>query len=254
MTASIKQRIARLEALDFGPTYTEDIRIGISPLNETPPAGAGATVMPGTTIAFSDDIPADLRGDLEDAILLSSMAADQKATRRYPSREWYTEYQGWLENCGFLIQSTAFQRRSTTKSVFKIADEALDIIGAVTGGTAALSVLQSTLMALSEKADDDGLIALFESETKNAGDGAFQLGQASLSGEGRAVLPFGLFAFRSTSIKKKFLFFSWDKDAVELFASASSAIFTQADYAPLRDQVNSLIANRRKERLSRLTI
>ncbi|MEO1425987.1 MAG: hypothetical protein AAFU58_04260, partial [Pseudomonadota bacterium] len=63
-----------------------------------------------------------------------------------------------------------------------------------------------------------------------------------------------LFAFRSTSIKKKFLFFSWDKDAVELFASASSAIFTQADYAPLRDQVNSLIANRRKERLSRLTI
>ena len=249
-----EQRRARLQSIDFGDTVIGSRSFVIEEESIAAPAGPGATIVPGATIAFGEGITSDLRTDLEDALLLSSLAADQKASRRYPSREWYAEYVTWLETCGFLVTTQVFQRRSTARQNFEIAKEALEIIGAISSGAASLVVLEKALTALSEQADEQGLIKLFESESNFAGDGAFQLGEAKLSGDRRVAMPLGLFAFRSSSVKRKFLFFSWDADAIELFASASEVIFNQDDYAPLRSLVQEKLHRRRSERLSRLTL
>jgi len=115
-------------------------------------------------------------------------------------------------------------------------------------------VLQKTLEALASQADEDGRITLFESNASFQGDGAFQLGEARPSGETRAALPLGLFAFRTTSVRRKFLFVKWNTDAVELFASASELIFNQDDYAPLRPIVQSKLGSNRLDRLARLQV
>ena len=253
MSYMLNARTARIGALEFSEDKVGRSAFGLQTLEAEVPSGEGATVIPGATIAFGDGISSELRSDLEDALLLSSMAADMKASRRSPSREWYDEYISWLETCGFLVTSQVFQRRAESNEQVELAKEALEIIGSIASGAGALTVLTKTLDVLAGQADDDGQISLFESRANFAGDGAFQLGEVVASGDTRVTIPIGLFAFRSTSVRRKFLFFSWEADAIELFASASNVIFNQDEYATVRDLVQQKIAKKKRDRLSRLT-
>jgi len=124
MPHQVERRMARLQELDFGEKVIRMRAFDLDAAETVAPSGPGATIIPGATVAFGEGIGSDMRTDIEDALYLSSLAADQKASRRYPSREWYDEYVSWLETCGFLVTSQVFQRRTSASNHLEMAKEA----------------------------------------------------------------------------------------------------------------------------------
>ena len=102
--------------------------------------------------------------------------------------------------------------------------------------------------------EESDLIKLFEAESSFNAKGAFQIAGVEPDGESTAAVTMGQFNYEATEVKKKFLFFSWKADAVQMIAGISTCTFTTSGYQPVKSIVEGKLAPYRKSAIQNLHI
>jgi hypothetical protein len=199
-------------------------------------AGADAKVNVGSVMSFLEGVSEQEKNDVLYSVQLAQRAASGVYDRFNHTRAWYEKYTEVLENLGWAIDQFAFSHFDQREGEFRMDQAALSIIAAIATQNQ-LAVLQQSISALSELAEDDGTIRLFDFHSSQEASGNFQLGAVQRSANGALTVALGAFYFRSVDERRRFLFFKWGEQQVNFWTAAQRMTLNTAFYARRRDAV-----------------
>ena len=212
-----------------------------------------SAVVSGSVISFVDGISQQDTQDVLDTVQLASRAADKSFDRFTEVRNWYGKYLEVLENVGWVASQFAFSGYNQDEGDFHMDDAALSVISAIATGNQ-LAVLKTSIEALKKLSDGEKPIKVFEYYASSQDAGNFQLGAVKQGSTGSLTMAMGAFNFKSIEDRKKFLFFSWNKDQLNFWTAAQEMVLNKTFYAARRAKVKELLGNKANDFLANLEL
>lgn len=198
--------------------------------------GLEAKVDGGSLLCFVEGLSEQDKSDVLYSVQLAQRGASGYFNRYTETRAWYQKYVEILENLGWATDQMAFSRFEQTEGEFRMDKAALAIITAIaTQGQ--LGVLQEAVAAMSQLAEDDGTIRLFDFHASLQDSGNFQLGAVQRSANGALTMALGAFYFRCADERQRFLFFQWGAQEVNFWTAAQRMTLNTEFYARRRADV-----------------
>ena len=198
--------------------------------------GVEAKVDVGSLLCFVEGLQEQEQNDVLYSVQLAQRGASGYFDRFAETRSWYQKYVEILENLGWATEQMAFSRFEQTEGEFRMDKAALAIITAIaTQGQ--LGVLQEAVAAMSQLAQDDGTIRLFDFHASLQDSGNFQLGAVQRTANGALSLALGAFYFRCVDERQRFLFFKWGSQDVNFWTAAQRMTLNTEFYARRRADV-----------------
>ncbi len=195
-----------------------------------------AAVDVGSLLCFVDGVSAQEKDDILYSVQLAQRGASGAYDRFTEAQAWYGKYIEILENLGWATEQMAFSRFDQSDGEFRMDKAALAIITAIASQNQ-LAVLQQSVSALSDLAQDDGTIGLFDFHASTQSGGNFQLGAVQRSANGALTMALGAFYFRSNDERRRFLFFKWGAHEVHFWTTAQRMTLNSNFYGHRRDEV-----------------
>lgn len=221
--------------------------LALAPLDPPPvritryrgPAGRpSAAIDAGSIVAFAGGISAQDREDILYSIQFAQRAASAVADRYEAVEAWYKQYVDVLAQTGWVLNGFNLSTQQADESQVEVAKAALQILAAAAAGPAS-AVLLAAIEALKGMAKDDGYITLFEHYGAKGRVGNFQISDVQ-AGEGNQLsIVTGAFEIRMMERQEKFLFFTWNKEAISVWGDATRASFNRDQYARVREIIRS---------------
>lgn len=199
-------------------------------------ASSQATVDVGSLLCFVQGVQPQERNDVLYSVQLAQRGASGAFDRFTETRSWYQKYVEILENLGWASEQMAFTAFDQEEGEFRMDKAALSIVAAIATQNQ-LAVLQESISALSQLAQGDGAITLFDFHSSMEGSGNFQLGAVQRSATGALSMALGAFYFRCVDERRRFLFFKWGAHEVHFWTAAQRMTFNADFYAKRRGDV-----------------
>ena len=195
-----------------------------------------AAVDVGSLLCFVDGVSAQEKDDILYSVQLAQRGASGAFDRFTETQAWYGKYIEILENLGWATEQMAFSRFDQSDGEFRMDKAALAIITAIASQNQ-LAVLQQSVTALSNLAEGDGTIGLFDFHASTQSGGNFQLGAVQRSANGTLTMALGGFYFRSIDERRRFLFFKWGAREVHFWTAAQKMTLNTSFYGRRRAEV-----------------
>ena len=206
---------------------------------ESPPVAPpkpAAAVDANAFLSFVDGVSAQEREDILYSVQLASRGASAAHDRFKASEAWYGKYIEILERLGWTSEQFAFAKYAQSEGELRMDQAALAVIAAIATQNQ-LTVLNQSLNALKELAENDGAIRLFDFHTTAQASGNFQIGAVQKSANGALSLALGAFYFQSDDRRRRFLFFARGALEVRFWTAARKLTFNTEHYARQRQAV-----------------
>lgn len=198
--------------------------------------GGAAKVDVGSVISFVDGLSRQEMDDVLYSVQLAQRAASGSFDRFTQAQSWYQKYVEILQNLGWANSQFAFTQFDQSEGEFRMDKAALAMITAIATQNQ-LAILQQAVTALSNLAEEDGAIRLFDFHSSLQGGGNFQLGAVQRSQNGALSMALGAFYFRSLDERRRFLFFKWGSREVHFWTAAQRMTLNADFYARRRKDV-----------------
>ena len=208
----------------------------LAPPGPPMPANLKAAVDAGSLLSFVSGVSAPERDDVLFSVQLAQRGASGTFDRFTQTQSWYQKYLEILENVGWTAEQFAFAKYDQGDGELKMDKAALAIIAAIATQNQ-LAVLQQSIQALKDLAENDHAISIFDFHSSVEQSGNFQIGAVQKADNGALALALGGFYFRSVDSRRRFLFFAWGKQTVNFWKAAQKMTLNQTLYALCRDQV-----------------
>lgn len=199
-----------------------------------------AAVNAGSILSFVEGLSAQQVEDVLFSVQFAERAADGRANRFTQTRRWYEEYVDMLQNLGWVTEQFGFTQYDQGQEDLQMDAAVIRIIASIATAQG-LGIVTQALDALEGLADDDKRIEIFDFYTSEDLSGNFQIGAVQKAPNGVLSLALGAFYFKAVDRKKKFLFFSWGRESVNLWAAAQKMTLNGTYYDNIRQVVKSRI-------------
>ena len=188
-------------------------------------------------VSFVANVSPTAREDVLDSTLLAALAAEKKHPKNSNPQAWYEAYVEVLTNIGW-VQTTNERRNYETKAAeFDVDKAVVEIMTGLVGGPLGQAILiERTLNALRDLADEDGKIKIFELSSQNLDTSNFQVGMVSEEG-GAVSLNVSNFVFQTKAGQRRVLFFKWGRDRAQLNYQFFQGTLSPGIYADIRSTV-----------------
>jgi hypothetical protein len=195
-----------------------------------------------------DSFVAGVSPQKQEDVLNSLLLAQRVAQKAFPAENqillWYEKYFevltriGWVfENRGFTNYNAAGRRFEMNSAIIEILTAAIASATGV-GAAAALVILNKTLAAVQNLADDDARIVAFEKNVKTTTKANFQLGIATEKNGAISIIS-SAFILETSEKSKKILFFKTNKDDFAFKFNIIKATINDAVYSEARNTIKT---------------
>jgi hypothetical protein len=195
-----------------------------------------------------DSFVAGVSQQRQEDVLNSLLLAQRVAQKAFPAEnqilEWYQKYFEVLTRIGWVFENKGFTNYNTVGRKFEMNAAVIEIIGAAiasatgVGAAAALLLLQKTLTAVQNLADDDGRIVAFEKNIKTTTKANFQLGIATENNGAISIIS-SAFILETSEKSKKILFFKTNKEDFAFKFNIIKATINDAVYSEARNTIKT---------------
>lgn len=246
--------------------FIQQLEIAEAPAGLSPLAGGGyqsgtahvdqeqAFVNERSLVSFVSGVSLTYRQDVLDSTLLAALAAEKKYPKNSNPKEWYNTFVEVLLNLGWIKMRDEEKSYVSSDREFDVDKAIIEIMTTVVGGPVTqVLLIEKTLSALKDLADDDGKVRLFEARAKNLNTSNFQIGMVTEE-NASVALNVSNFVFQNDQGSKKILFFRWGKDRAELSYRFFQATFNSAQYGDIRSVVKQKLGSRPETFVSELEI
>jgi len=215
--------------------------------------GDSAIVDVGSMLSFVAGITQQAQEDVLYSVQLAQRAASGAFDRFTQTQAWYRKYVEVLENLGWTGEQLVFSQLGQHEGEFRMDQAALAVIAAIATQNQ-LAVLQASIKALEQLAEDDRTIQLFDLHSSLESSGNFQLGSVQAASNGSLTMAVGACYFQALDARRRFLFFKWGRRQVHFWTAAQRMTLNMDFYARRRELVKAKIAIDADRFLSRLVL
>ena len=195
-----------------------------------------AHVNVGSLVSFVEGVTEEDKNDVLYSVQIAQRAASGAYDRFTQTQFWYQKYTEVLQALGWASEQFSFSLFKQDEGEFRMDQAALGIITAIATQNQ-LGVLKQAVSALSELADDDGPISLFDFHSSMQSSGNFQLGAVQRSDNGAVSLAIGSFYFHAVDDRRRFLFLRWGTRKIQFWSAAQRMTLNKDFYARRRADV-----------------
>lgn len=195
-----------------------------------------ANVNVGSLVSFVEGVTEEDKNDVLYSVQLAQRAASGAFDRFTQTSFWYQKYTEVLQALGWASEQFSFSLFKQDEGEFRMDQAALGIITAIATQNQ-LGVLKQAIDALSELANDDGPISLFDFHSSMQSSGNFQLGAVQRSENGAVSMAIGSFYFHAIDDRRRFLFFHWGAQKIQFWTAAQRMTLNKDFYARRRADV-----------------
>ncbi|CAH0353161.1 N-acetylmuramoyl-L-alanine amidase [Aquabacterium sp. CECT 9606] len=190
----------------------------------------------GGVLSFVEGVSEEDKNDVLYSVQLAQRAASGMFDRFTQTQFWYQKYTEVLQALGWASEQFSFSLFKQDEGEFRMDQAALGIITAVATQNQ-LAVLKQAVDALSELAEDDGPIVLFDFHSSVQSSGNFQLGAVQRTENGAVSMALGSFYFHAVDGRRRFLFLGWGARKVQFWSAAQRMTLNKDFYARRRADV-----------------
>ena len=196
---------------------------------------ASAGVDAGSLVTFSGGVTEQNQADVKNSCLL---AANKEYDREKQTEQWYRFYAEVLENVGWVIQEFQFSRITSKKGDFEASAIMFEILRAFCTEDEKVAI-SATVHALSELANSDYRVRIFESCSHSAQLGNFQHSSCILK-DGSVTMHLGACYFSTTQHISRLLFTKFSFSDVDAYQGSQTVELDMDVY----DRVRQLIIDK----------
>jgi hypothetical protein len=205
-----------------------------------PPSGA---VIGETVAAFTDGLTGQQKDDVEDAVLLSQLAAELKYSPKDQPVEYFDYFRKVLQRVGYILGEGRWSRLTSSRSSFTVDSAIINVIRSMLTQNQ-LATAEAALDAMKSLEDRDRRIVIWEkSSLDGPSDGAFTMDVAGRSPQGTVSIKSSAYAFGTNTQVTRFLWFSFPSSQTRFAASRATLVLNQRVYDQVRDAVTQKLGN-----------
>lgn len=176
-----------------------------------------AAVVGSDIIAFVSGVTTERREAIINSALLAQLVANNEVRDRSRVYEWYDTYFKVLANIGWAIQQVSWTEYTEKEGGFQAHEAILSVASTLFApGTAALTLVTTTLKALKEMDKDNPWLTLFNRESQVAKTAHFQVSLAEQAPDGQFLVSTMAFGLEAKSTITQVLFFKVKKGQATL--------------------------------------
>jgi hypothetical protein len=176
-----------------------------------------AAVVGSDIIAFVSGVTTERREAIINSALLAQLVANNEVKDRSRVYEWYDTYFKVLANIGWAIQQVSWAEYTEKEDGFQAHEAILSVAATLLGpGTAALTLVTTTLKALKEMDKNNPWLTLFNRESQMAKTAHFQVSLAEQAPDGQFLVSTMAFGLEAKSTVTQVLFFKVKKGKATL--------------------------------------
>lgn len=217
------------------------------------PPNLRAAVDAGSLLSFVSGVSSEEKDDVLYSVQLAQRAASGEFDRFGQTESWYRKYLLVLENLGWTSEQFAFARYDQSEGEFRMDQAALATIAAIATQNQ-LTALNEAIKSLEALTEEDGTVRLFDFHTAAQTSGNFQIGAVQKADNQALSMALGAFHFRTSDARRRFLFFAWGAEQVELWTAAKKLTLNTDFYAGHREAVKDKLGTRAKEFIAGLVL
>jgi hypothetical protein len=202
----------------------------------------------GSPIAeFAKNVPADIRPNISNSLLLAQLAAN-KATKNASapgaSAAWRESYRNVLLNTGWAFEGSSVGMQEIRKTDLEVHKAIIPVLAAVLGpAVAAGALVTAVLRGLESMNEKTPWITLFDRESRRASLNQFQIGYVQAPKGAAPRMSIIFFELNVTGSVTQVLFFKFSSTKGSLLHSHTDLSVNASTFAAVRDAVQQKVAD-----------
>jgi hypothetical protein len=140
-------------------------------------AKAQAQVVGSGLFSFAQGVTPETREGISNSALLAQLVANKRASAEEAPMEWFTEYQGVLQNIGWALQDSGWTDYTAEGTAVEVNQKIIEVLQLALGPTgAAMAIVKSALAMLQKMTAGSSWLTIFNRESEHARIARFQVG------------------------------------------------------------------------------
>jgi hypothetical protein len=136
-----------------------------------------AQVVGSGLFSFAKGVTPETREGISNSALLAQLVANKRASAQEAPMEWFTEYQGVLQNIGWALQDSGWTDYTAEGTAAEVNQKIIEVLQLALGPTgAAMTILKSALAMLQKMTAGSSWLTIFNRESEHAKIARFQVG------------------------------------------------------------------------------
>ena len=140
-------------------------------------AKSQAQVVGSGLFSFAQGVTPETREAISNSALLAQLVANKRASAEEAPLEWFTEYQGVLQNIGWALQDSGWTDYSAEGTAVEVHQKIIEVLQLALGPSAgALAIIRSAIGVLQKMTAGSSWLTIFNRESEHARIARFQVG------------------------------------------------------------------------------
>lgn len=220
-------------------------------VTSTIPSGDSASVAGQSVVSFVSGLSQQNREDVLNSTLYMQLRANKKFDKAAQREQWFKCYTDGLGTLGWTLSGSAIEAYEPSQQSFTLDEVSLEIIEAVAGGTAFSPTVKKTFEALKHQPK---ALEIFESHNAKSNMGMFQILPCVQSADGSVAMLLNCMQFSTNHLNYKVLFFTYKRNAVQIYRSAQVAVLDNTVYDRVRKTVLDELGKNARDFVAHLAI
>lgn len=202
-----------------------------------------AQIVGSGLFAFAHGVTAETRDAISNSALLAQLVANKRFSAEQEPTEWYTLYQGVLQNIGWVLQDQAWSDYTADGTAAEVHEKVVEVLQVALGPTAAaMTIIKSAIDVLQAMTPDTSWLTIFNRESQHAKIARFQIGLVETGADDDVFVSMLACLIQATASVTQVLVFKFRNQHASFKANSTKV---SIDSAALRELLPAIRAKTR---------